>query len=294
MAYNNEFPHFEANKLNLNWLLEQYSTFNDRIQEIMTAFNTAVEQFESDLQDFETDVNTAISNFETNVNNIISEFQTTINDEISEFQTSTNDEISEFETTVTNEINSLTTNMITYVSEHMDEWQAEASYSNNTLKLSNEASPSLSDEVINKVQLDGYIHNIGLEVTSDVYQGSTNWDDTNMQFTNAERTITPGTYLFLITQRLSNDTYSDNEYNRLFNIQVVEQNADAFNPKWVTTPENNTVNYYRKFTTSTGNVSPNAQGYVIGTCSSTCNVNFPFNSIGNGTPILKVTQIKLS
>lgn len=294
MAYNNEFPHFEANKCNLDWILEQYSTFNSRIQDIMTAFNTAVEQFENDLQSFETDVNTAISNFETNVNNIISEFQTTINDEMSDFQTATNDEISEFETTVTNEINSLTTNMITYVSEHMVEWQAEASYDNNTLKLSNETSPGTSDEVINKVQLDGYIHNIGLEVINDLYQGSTNWDDNNMQFTTAERTITPGTYLFLITQRLSNDTYSDGEYNRLFDIQVVEQNADAFNPKWVTNPTANTISYYRKFNASSGNVSPNAQGYVIGTCSSTCNINFPFRSIGNGTPLLKVTQIKLA
>lgn len=115
MAYLNEFPHFESSKLNLDWLLEQYSTFNERIEEIKTAFNEAVEQFETDLQDFETDVNTAISNFETSVIGIISNFKT-----------ETNEEISEFETSVTNEINSLTNNMVEYIQEHMDEWQSTA------------------------------------------------------------------------------------------------------------------------------------------------------------------------
>lgn len=177
MAYLNEFPHFESNKLNLDWLLEQYSTFNDRIEEIKTAFNEAVEQFETDLQDFETDVNTAISNFETNVNGIISDFKT-----------ETNEEISEFETTVTNEINSLTTNMITYVSEHMNEWQVAAAIGDNgLLKLSNDENPGTTSYEISRIQVGNIIYPIEKEIsyTMSFYTFS-NWsggDDFNISQT---------------------------------------------------------------------------------------------------------------
>lgn len=39
MANFNTFPHVDADDLNLDWLLEQYATFNDRIAEIMAHFD---------------------------------------------------------------------------------------------------------------------------------------------------------------------------------------------------------------------------------------------------------------
>ena len=42
MAYLNEFPKWDSNGRNLDWLLEQYSTFEKRLQEIRDAFNDAV------------------------------------------------------------------------------------------------------------------------------------------------------------------------------------------------------------------------------------------------------------
>lgn len=194
MAYLNEFPHFESNKLNLDWLLEQYSTFNDRIAEIQQSFEDAVEQFENDLQSFETDVNTAISNFETNVNNIISEFQT-----------STNDEISEFESTVTNEINSLTTNMITYVSEHMDEWQAAATYNGNILRFSNPTSPLLNySDSCDRVLVDSTIHDFRLAPPQYYIRNSqaTSWAHETGQYTFPEELHTEGKGVYLIIAEL--------------------------------------------------------------------------------------------
>ena len=133
MGYLNEFPHFESNKLNLDWLLEQYSTFNDRLKEITDAFDAAVNQFEKDLDDYETSINDAIVSFENTVNGIIRDFKT-----------ETNGEIATFEATVAREIQQLTTNMIEYVGEHMEEWQAENVYkafvidNNNWTTASNE------------------------------------------------------------------------------------------------------------------------------------------------------------
>ena len=56
MAYLNEFPHVEANKLNLDWLLEQYSTFDKRLQELHDHFDEAVATFETELESFKHDM----------------------------------------------------------------------------------------------------------------------------------------------------------------------------------------------------------------------------------------------
>lgn len=134
MGYLNEFPHFESNKLNLDWLLEQYSTFNDRLQEITDAFNEAVNQFESDLENYETSINNAVASFENTVNGIIRDFKT-----------ETNGEIATFEATVEREIEQLTTNMITYVGEHMEEWQAENIYKDFVIDNNNWTTATTED-----------------------------------------------------------------------------------------------------------------------------------------------------
>ena len=134
MGYLNEFPHFESNKLNLDWLLKQYSTFNDRLQEITDAFDAAVNQFEKDLEDYETSINDAIASFENTVNGIIRDFKT-----------ETNGEIATFEATVEREIEQLTTNMIEYVGEHMSEWQAENIYKAFVIDNNNWTTASTED-----------------------------------------------------------------------------------------------------------------------------------------------------
>jgi len=134
MGYLNEFPHFESNKLNLDWLLEQYSTFNDRLEEITNAFNEAVNQFESDLENYETSINNAVASFENTVNGIIRDFKT-----------ETNGEIATFEATVEREIEQLTTNMITYVGEHMEEWQAENIYKDFVIDNNNWTTATTED-----------------------------------------------------------------------------------------------------------------------------------------------------
>lgn len=188
MGYLNEFPHFESNKLNLDWLLEQYSTFNDRLQEITDAFNAAVNQFESDLEDYETSINDAVASFENTVNGIISDFKT-----------ETNGEIATFEATVEREIQQLTTNMVTYVEEHMDEWQAEATYtdaqkrinfntSNNPLLDMNKSVYGfLIGSTIHETKLSPplyFVNEVRPTITNDYI------DDCNI-------TLTPGTFLVM-------------------------------------------------------------------------------------------------
>ena len=134
MGFLNEFPHFESNKLNLDWLLQQYSTFNDRLKEITDAFDAAVNQFEKDLEDYETSINDAVASFENTVNGIIRDFKT-----------ETNGEIATFEATVQREIEQLTTNMIAYVGEHMSEWQAENIYKAFVINNNNWTTASAED-----------------------------------------------------------------------------------------------------------------------------------------------------
>lgn len=74
MAYLNEFPMWEADKLNLDWILEQYSTFNARIQEIMEHFDETILQINSDLQTFENTINGQFDNFKHDVNETISAY----------------------------------------------------------------------------------------------------------------------------------------------------------------------------------------------------------------------------
>lgn len=111
MAYLNEYPHVEPNKLNLDWLLEQYSTFNKRIAEILQHFDETVEQIRADFQ-------TAVDTFE----NQLATFENDINGQFNEFKTEVRNDI----TTIENAIEQVSDNVSEYVNEHMEEWQLEA------------------------------------------------------------------------------------------------------------------------------------------------------------------------
>lgn len=100
MAYLNEFPQWDGNGRNLDWLLEQYSTFNKRIQEILDEFNSAVSQMQSDISDLESEYDRKLDNFETRVLNEVA--------------------------TISNAIEQISNNVSEYVGEHMGEWQLDA------------------------------------------------------------------------------------------------------------------------------------------------------------------------
>ena len=100
MAYLNEFPQWDGNGRNLDWLLEQYSTFNARIQQILDEFNSAVSQMQSDIANLELEYDRKLDNFESRVLNEVA--------------------------TITNAIEQISSNVSDYVSEHMSEWQLDA------------------------------------------------------------------------------------------------------------------------------------------------------------------------
>lgn len=68
MAFKNEFPHVEANKLNLNWLLKQYATFNDRLQELHDHFDEAVETMQNGQAAFEQAITNLFNTFKNETN----------------------------------------------------------------------------------------------------------------------------------------------------------------------------------------------------------------------------------
>lgn len=68
MAFNNEFPHVEANKLNLNWLLKQYATFNDRLQELHDHFDESVETMQNSQAAFEQAITNLFNTFKNETN----------------------------------------------------------------------------------------------------------------------------------------------------------------------------------------------------------------------------------
>lgn len=143
MAYLNEFPHVEANKLNLDWLLEQYSTFDKRLQELHDHFDEAVATFETELEsfkhdyeqefanykleiegeigDFKSDVNNSISTFENTVNTALENFETSINSDFNEFKEDVNTEVA----TISDALEQVSENVVTYVSQHISQWTLE-------------------------------------------------------------------------------------------------------------------------------------------------------------------------
>lgn len=82
MAYLNEFPSLKPNELNLNWLLEQYATFNERIQQILNHFDETVAEIRQDIATFENDINTQFDGFKNEIRSDIATFEETVNSEV--------------------------------------------------------------------------------------------------------------------------------------------------------------------------------------------------------------------
>lgn len=73
MAYLNEFPKWDSNGRNLDWLLEQYSTFEKRLQEIRDEFTETVTRLEGDIDDLENAYQRELDLFEGRINTLLGE-----------------------------------------------------------------------------------------------------------------------------------------------------------------------------------------------------------------------------
>lgn len=113
MAYLNEFPHMEANKLNLDWLLEQYSTFNKRIKEIQDHFDEVAAEMAGEVNQLEQDFDEFKQTVNTNFSNLSHDIEVQVNAAIADIQ---------------RQIDTISNNMAAYIEAHMEEWQAEAIY----------------------------------------------------------------------------------------------------------------------------------------------------------------------
>ena len=111
MGFLAEFPHVEANKLNLDWLLEQYSTFNKRIKEIQDHFDEVAAEMASEVNQLEEDFEGFKQTVNTNFSNLSHDIEVQVNAAIADIQ---------------GQINTLSNNMAAYIEAHMEEWQAEA------------------------------------------------------------------------------------------------------------------------------------------------------------------------
>lgn len=100
MGYLNEFPHVESNKLNLDWLLEQYRTFNDRIAEIQAHFDEVAEEMRQENAQYKADMLSAFNSFKDDVNEQVA--------------------------SISNAIEQVSDNVSEFVEEHMSEWQLDA------------------------------------------------------------------------------------------------------------------------------------------------------------------------
>ena len=144
MAYLNEFPHMEANKLNLDWLLEQYSTFNKRIKEIQDHFDEVAAEMASEVNQLEQDFDDFKQTVNTNFSNLSHDIEVQVNAAIADIQ---------------RQIDAINNNMETYISEHMNEWQMDATY-NNTVVILGDSTYIESGDDATAIQVNGVLHNL--------------------------------------------------------------------------------------------------------------------------------------
>ena len=196
MAYLNEFPHVEANKLNLDWLLEQYSTFDKRLQELHDHFDEAVAQMEESFDQ-------AVNQFEQT----LQEYETQINSDFLSFKHDINEEVS----TISNAIEQVNENIDTYLDENL---------------------PTLIEE---NVQLKQEIINIAkVNVSSEsVTTGSTS-DPTNFGLYSATFTVNANLNDVKIIDIMDNDsTIGHVKTNRKYVLTDAQTNLGITYPYYI-------------------------------------------------------------
>lgn len=146
MAYLNEFPSLKPNELNLNWLLEQYATFNERIQQILNHFDETVAEIRQDLATFENDINTQFGEFKTEVRNDIATLEDNVTNEINTFEETVNGEVD----TIRDVIEIVNENTEQYINENIQ------SFLWNVVTVTLEKSANVSPEGNATINFDSY------------------------------------------------------------------------------------------------------------------------------------------
>lgn len=100
MANFNSFPHVNADDLNLDWLLEQYATFNDRIAEIQAHFDEVAENMAQQNAQYRNEILALFNNYKNYINAKVE--------------------------SIDNAIEQVSNNVSDFVADHMEEWQLEA------------------------------------------------------------------------------------------------------------------------------------------------------------------------
>ena len=212
MAYLNEFPHFEANQLNLDWILEQYSTFNKRIKEIQDHFDEAVATIQGEVEE---------------LNNDFEEFKETVNSNFDTLSEELEGQVNEAITNIQSQINIINEHMETYVAEHMEEWQAEASYSNNILRLSDSASPLLDySQSANSVQVGNKIHNFRLMPPQGMVKSNYSAIANDGTLTGVSPLSLEGVGCYLVIVKLNSKTALDNANSGYVGLSVTKEDTD--------------------------------------------------------------------
>lgn len=184
MGYLNEFPHFESNKLNLDWILEQYATFNKRIQEIQDHFDEVAEGMEQEVEQLSSDFD---------------DFKNEVNGSLDEFEESIQGQLTEGLENIESQIEVISTNMATYVEQHMSEWQAEATYTDSQKRVNFNTSnnPLLNqNESVYGFLIGNTIHETRLNPPL-YFVNETNPTITDSYINNCNITLTPGTFLVI-------------------------------------------------------------------------------------------------
>lgn len=184
MAWNNEFPHFENNKQVLDWILKQYSTFNQRIQEIQDHFDEVAQGMSEQVAELEQD---------------FTEFQTTVNGQLDQFEEDIQQQLSSGLTEIQQQVAFISSNMADYIGEHMNEWQAQAAYSDAQKRVNfNTSNNPLLDQnkSVYSTLIGNTIHEMKLRPPY-YYVNETTPTITGGYIDNCNITIEPGTFLVI-------------------------------------------------------------------------------------------------
>lgn len=184
MAYINEFPNWDSNKLNLDWILEQYSTFNQRIQEIQDHFDEVAEAMGQEVEQLESDFN---------------DFKTLIDNNMDSFETQIQQELSSGLAQIQQQVTFISSNMADYISEHMNEWQAQAAYSDSQKRVNfNTSNNPLLDQnkSVYSTLIGNTIHETRLNPPL-YFVNETNPTITGGYINDCNITLTPGTFLVM-------------------------------------------------------------------------------------------------
>jgi len=184
MAYINEFPNWDSNKLNLDWILEQYSTFNQRIQEIQDHFDEVAEAMGGEVEQLESDFN---------------DFKTLVDNNMDSFETQIQQELSSGLAQIQQQVTFISSNMAEYIQEHMNEWQAEASYSDAQKRVNfNTSNNPLLDQnkSVYSTLIGNTIHETRLNPPL-YFVNQANPTITGDYINNCNITLTPGTFLVI-------------------------------------------------------------------------------------------------